>query len=224
MMVTTTHGATRGTDGISASLSGPSDRKLLLETRRLSDAILIGAETLRAEKYQPVTVRKEWHEARHALELEKAPRVVVVSGGLDLPWELPIFSQSAYPVTVVTSESINAASKEHASRFARIISLGFGRVDLEQLITWMRNEGLHRIVCEGGEKLVTGLLKSNSVDEIDLTISPAHTSPEGFEADLPHVIRCVTKQQRGFELIHKISDGNFHFCRYIRSDQEDEAR
>ena len=65
-------GATVGPDGKSGSLSGPADRRALAQTRRLADAILVGASTIRAERYRPMLAKAE--EARRKAEEALANR------------------------------------------------------------------------------------------------------------------------------------------------------
>ena len=54
MMVMTLDGAVAGADGRSGSISSTTDREVLAEVRRLSDAILVGAATVRVEPYGPL--------------------------------------------------------------------------------------------------------------------------------------------------------------------------
>ena len=59
MMVTTLDGAAAGPDGLSGSISGDADQAVFAAVRRHADAVLIGAGTLRAERYKPMLARKE---------------------------------------------------------------------------------------------------------------------------------------------------------------------
>jgi Pyrimidine reductase, riboflavin biosynthesis len=74
MMVMTLDGATTGPDGLSGTISGAADKRVFMETRRLSDAVLVGAGTIRAERYRPMLAKPEWQEARQAAGLAAAPQ------------------------------------------------------------------------------------------------------------------------------------------------------
>ena len=88
---------------------------MLAETRRLSDAVLIGAGTLRAERYTPMRGRTDARPERESLGLAPAPVLAVVSGSLDLPWDEPVFSEyvaargrTGEPVASLTLEKFRA--------------------------------------------------------------------------------------------------------------------
>jgi riboflavin biosynthesis pyrimidine reductase len=52
-MVSTVDGAI-ALDGVSGGLGNPTDQAVFLHTRRSADAVLVGAETVRAEGYRPL--------------------------------------------------------------------------------------------------------------------------------------------------------------------------
>src|SRR3954467_4360445 len=66
MMVTTLDGAASGPDGLSGSISGDADQAVFAATRRYADAVLVGAGTLRAERYQPMRTKPADAEARRS--------------------------------------------------------------------------------------------------------------------------------------------------------------
>ena len=65
-MVTGLDGAVAGSDDRSGSLSTPADRALFALCRALSDVILVGWGTARAEGYRPATVAGRWAPWRPA--------------------------------------------------------------------------------------------------------------------------------------------------------------
>ena len=216
MMVSTLDGATVGADGRSGSISGPADKRVFMETRRLSDAVLVGAGTIRAERYKPMLAKAEWQEARLAAGRSPAPQIVVVSGRLDLPWEEPMFAESALPVIVATTESVDTDVLTRANEHAEVWQVGTDSVDLASLVTRMHAAGLRRIVCEGGEVLLDGLVRADLVDEMDLTVSPL-LAGAGYLPDLGREVRVPGADDfPRFSLAHQFSDEGFTFCRFIR--------
>lgn len=219
-MVITLDGATTGADGLSGSISGTADKRVFMETRRLTDAVLVGAGTIRAERYKPMGVKPEWQEARTAEGLQPAPRIVIVSGRLDLPWEEPMFSQSASPITVATCASVGEQAREEAERHTQVVSFGNDTVDLRALLTWMRAEGMERIVCEGGEALLDGLVREDLVDEMDLTISPVLAGAGYLTGPPADALDALTGRYPRFSLAHEFADEGFVFCRFVRARGE----
>lgn len=165
-------GATVGPDGKSGSLSGPADRRVLAQTRRLADAILVGASTIRAERYRPMLAKAEDAAEREALGLAPAPRVAIVSASLDLPWDEPLFSESTMPVLVLTAQAARPERLEVARRHAEVVALPGQRCDPQDIVTCLHGLGLNRITCEGGAVLLSGIAGAGLLDELDLTIAP----------------------------------------------------
>ena len=218
MMVMTLDGATVGPDGLSGSISGPADKRVFMEARRLSDAVLVGAGTIRAERYTPMRAKAEWQEARAEAHLAVAPRVVIVSGRLDLPWEEPMFAESAFPITVVTHETVDQQALAVAREHADVHIIGDESVDLPHVVAWMREEGMRRIVCEGGEAILDSMVRADLVDEMDLTISPL-LAGDGY---LPDAVRdardAISGDYPRFALAHRFVEEGFVFCRFLRHD------
>ncbi|NDA58995.1 MAG: pyrimidine reductase family protein [Actinobacteria bacterium] len=216
MMVMTLDGATVGPDGLSGSISGAADKRVFMETRRLSDAIVVGAGTIRAERYRPMVAKPEWQDARADAGLARAVQVVIVSGRLDLPWDEPLFSDSTLPVIVVTSESADTRQLAVANDHAQVWQIGATSVDLRAMVTALHERGLRRLVCEGGEALLDGLVREELVDEMDVTISPmlagaGYLADPGAEARLPG-----TNDLSRFSLAHQFVEDEFTFCRFVR--------
>lgn len=218
MMVMTLDGATVGPDGLSGSISGPADKRVFMEARRLSDAVLVGAGTIRAERYTPMRAKAEWQQARAEAGLAEAPRVVIVSGRLDLPWEEPMFADSAFPVTVVTSESVDERALAVAREYAQVQIIGERSVDLSAVVSWMRAQGMRRIVCEGGEAILDAMVRADLVDEMDLTISPV-LAGGGYLPEAANDARdAISGDYPRFQLVHQFAEDGFVFCRFLRHD------
>lgn len=171
MMVMGLDGATVGPDGGSRSLSGQADLAALLAIRSHSDAVVIGAETLRVERYKPFRAKAELQESRAAQGLDSAPRLVIVSASLKLPWEEPVFTESALAPLVATVAGHDAAWLEHAREHAEVLVAPGSRVDPAWLLDELYARRLHRIVCEGGRGLLGAFADAGVIDEWDVTVS-----------------------------------------------------
>ena len=171
MMVMGLDGATVGPDGGSRSLSGPADLAALLAIRSHSDAVVIGAETLRVERYKPFRAKPELQESRAAQGLDSAPRLVIVSASLKLPWEEPVFTESALAPLVATVAGHDAARLDRAREHAEVLVAPGSRVDPAWLLDELDARRLHRIVCEGGRGLLGAFADAGAIDEWDVTVS-----------------------------------------------------
>lgn len=209
MMLTTLDGAIAGTDGLSGSISSATDRLIFSEVRRLADAILVGAGTIRAERYNPMKARPEYQEARAAAGLQPAPVVVIVSRSLDLPWQDPLFHESAQqPIVLTGSHDPSSSAVKRAQAYADVQQVP----DLEArtIIGALHARGLSRIVCEGGPSLLTQMVAADLIDEYDITLAPilsgnGHGLVEGLLGGITRL-----------NLAQAITDEGFVFTKYVR--------
>lgn len=197
MMVTTLDGAAAGPDGLSGSISGEADKAVFDAVRREADAVLIGAGTMRAERYGPFT---------------KRARIAIVSGSLDLPWDEDLFTESTQRPLVLTGQDADETALARAAETCEVVVLD--EMTPAAYLDALELRGLARIVCEGGPTLLRDLVADGLVDEADITVSPTFagtgTTPESLS--LPSVAR--------FGLEHVLTEDGFLMCRYLRRDDE----
>ncbi|TWP37859.1 dihydrofolate reductase family protein [Leekyejoonella antrihumi] len=177
MMVTTLDGAAAGADGLSGSVSSNADQLVFDAVRRYADAVLIGSGTLRAEQYTPMRANPEDAKRRAADGQLAAPVVAVVTGSLQLPWELPIWSESAHRPVVITRADANEGRLATARDHADVIALQ--EVTPEAVVDALAGRGLRRILCEGGPSLLRDLVAADLVDEADITLAPLFAGTSG---------------------------------------------
>jgi 5-amino-6-(5-phosphoribosylamino)uracil reductase len=214
MMVLTLDGAVAGADGRSGSISSPTDRRVLAETRRLSDVVLIGAGTLRAERYTPMRGRTEARPERESLGLAPAPVLAVVSGSLDLPWDEPVFSESAIRPIVLTGAGADPERLAAARAAADVIVLPGTRSVAVEAIDALHDRGLLRIVCEGGVRLLAEVATAGLMDEVDLSLSPLLAAGGQVAVGAP------LASPRPFTLVQLLHHESFLFTRYLAADPD----
>ncbi|MBM7172670.1 dihydrofolate reductase family protein, partial [Streptomyces sp. G44] len=100
-MVSTLDGAAQH-DGRSQPISNDTDMRIFGTLRALADAVVVGAETVRAEGYRPARAREAFAARRAAAGQTPAPAIAVVSASLDLDFSLPLFTGPLTPTLVVT--------------------------------------------------------------------------------------------------------------------------
>lgn len=171
LFVMTLEGRVAGSDGSSRSISGPADRAVLGAVRRWSDAVIVGAATMRAERYNPMRVSEDIAAERVARGLAPAPRLVVVSGSLDLPWSDPVYSESMVPPLIVTGAQAAAEMCGRVPVTCELLAAPTERVEPRWLVETLIDRGLQRIVCEGGPTLLAEFVRAGAIDEWALSVS-----------------------------------------------------
>ena len=81
--------------GRSGAIGSDTDTRMLVALRTRVDAVMIGAGTMRAERYGRVVGDPAKRERRERDGLAHDPLMVIVSGQLDLPWDAPLFTEGA---------------------------------------------------------------------------------------------------------------------------------
>ena len=176
-MVSTLDGRAAGSDGTSESLTSRVDRTVLGAIRELSDAVLVGAETLRREP--------------RLLPRSRALAVLSASGRLGPVGERPVeehpvgerpparpaaagSASPPPPLLVVTSrEGARRVAVERPEAEAIVLPTdSAGHLALPEVVAALRERGLRRIAAEGGPRLADGLLRAGLVDELCLTLMP----------------------------------------------------
>jgi len=213
MMVMTLDGAIVGPDGRSGSISGGADRSIFLQVRKLSDAVLVGASTIRAERYRPMIAKSGLAKDRADLGLAPAPVIVVVSRSLDLPWEEDMFSESTVRPVVVTSSQADPESLRIARSHSEVVVLSGESVDPNELIDTLVDRGLRRIICEGGAHLLAQLSSADLIDEADISISPLFTGGGGGPSSVGRPVPAH------MHLAQVVRHEDFLFTKYLASNR-----
>ncbi|MBA2629950.1 MAG: dihydrofolate reductase family protein [Thermoleophilaceae bacterium] len=146
-------------------LSGDLDRRLFHNLRTQADAVMVGAGTVRVERYGRLTKTDELRERRRAEGLSPEPLAVVVSARLDLPPDLPLLQEPQQPVLIVT------ASRESVPGVGDQVDYLRTGPDLQLLMAHLRDQrGVRSVLCEGGPTLNFHLLAAGLVDELFMTL------------------------------------------------------
>lgn len=211
MMVMSLDGAITGADGRSGSISSATDRAIMKEVRRLSDVVLIGASTMRAERYSPMRVDPDAVDERRRNEQDDASVVAIVSATLDLPWELPAFRESHRRPIVITTTTCAAGAARVAEQHCELIQVAGLDEDPGLMIDALTERGLERIICEGGARLLGDLTRAGRIDEFDVAVSPtfANNGQALLHAHLNAPVRLT--------LSRVLLDEGFLFTRYLRA-------
>lgn len=170
--------------GVSGPIGSPTDTQMLACLRTRFDAVMIGAGTMRAERYGRIAADPEQRQRREQRGLPPDPLMVIVSGRLDLPWDASLFTAGGGRVLVFT------AAEEQPPETATPVDVvrHEGGVDLDAALRHLRTEeGVRALICEGGPRLHSQLQAGGLVDELFLTVAPKLTGagPSILEGELP---------------------------------------
>jgi riboflavin biosynthesis pyrimidine reductase len=199
-------------DGVSAGL-GNADDKLVFDTLRLlTDVILVGAGTVRAEGYGGVRAEPAdaaWR-AEHGLAAQ--PALAIVSARLEISPSHPFFTDAVVRPIVVTHAGSPADRRAALAEVADVLVCGTDAVDLRLMRAELAARGLAQVLCEGGPHLFGALIEAGCVDELCLTLSPML---EGGPAG--RIARGGAQTTRRMSLAHALPAGDMLFLRYTRA-------
>jgi riboflavin-specific deaminase-like protein len=173
--------------GVSGPIGSATDTAMLAGLRTRFDAVMIGAGTMRAERYGRPMADPEKREGRERLGLLPDPLMVIVSGRFDLPWDAPLFTAGGGRVLIFTTSEQEAPQTATSLQVVR----HRGSVDLAAALRHLREEqGVRAVLSEGGPRLHAEMQAAALVDDLFLTISPklsGGAAPRILEGDLPEV-------------------------------------
>lgn len=151
-------------------LSNREDFDRVDQVRAESDAILIGAGTIRADNPRLLVNSERRREGRIARGRPEHPLKVTISGSGDLDPQARFWHHGGAKVAYTTDR---AAGKLRArlDGLADVVSLG-PTVDFGALLDDLGERGVGHLMVEGGSSIHTALLTQGLADEIQLAIAP----------------------------------------------------
>ncbi|MEO7753890.1 MAG: dihydrofolate reductase family protein [Terracoccus sp.] len=170
-MVTSLDGSATGGDGRSGSINDPADHVVFEVLRASADAIVVGAGTVRAESYPPLSVAASLLALRRGHDLDDALPLVVVSNRGAVPPTVAGHSDGSVLLAVPErSDGLDAARASLGDE--HVIVCGADEVDLRILVEQLHDRGLTRLLTEGGPGLLGSFLAAGLVDELCFTVAP----------------------------------------------------
>jgi riboflavin-specific deaminase-like protein len=179
--------------GRSGPIGSDADTEFLVGLRTRVDAVMIGAGTMRTERYGRVVADPAKRERREREGLPHDPLMVLVSGRLDLPWDAPLFTEGSGRVLIATTSDSEPPPTQTPVRLLRQPEA----IDFGALMRHLRSErGVRALLCEGGPRVHAQLIEAGLVDELFVTHAPKLAGGEG-----PGLVTGLAEAERGLELV-----------------------
>jgi riboflavin-specific deaminase-like protein len=173
--------------GRSGAIGSETDTEMLQRLRTRVDAVMIGAGTMRAERYGRIVSDPEFRAYRERTGLSHDPLGVIVSNRLELPWDAGLFTDGGGQVVIFTA---SGQEPPETATPVTVVRHPDG-VELDRALTWLLEErGIRSVLCEGGPTLHGRLREGGLADELFLTIAPkiaGGEAPRILEGALPDI-------------------------------------
>jgi riboflavin biosynthesis pyrimidine reductase len=190
-LIASVSGSAAGSDGTSETLSSPADRLILKVIRALSDVVVVGAASVRAEGYF----------------VPKDGALAVVSRSGDFTGH-HIRDTGNHGTLLILCPASSVRTAQSTIGLADVTVVPVPDVDgslsAGAIVGTLRNRGFHSIVAEGGPTLAKHLVLGGVANELCLTTSPVLNGgalplfgPQAF-AGLPLTLEQVLIDDRGF--------------------------
>jgi riboflavin biosynthesis pyrimidine reductase len=165
-------------DGLSAPLSSQADRELFHALRAPVDAVLVGASTVRRERYGRLVRDRATRRLRRERGLQDEPLAAVVSASLQLDPALPLLADAGARVVILTPATGELPASASSVEYVR--AARGGALDLRAALAELHARfGVQLALCEGGPHLAAELLAAGLLDELFLSLAPMLAGGEG---------------------------------------------
>ncbi|MFI1944111.1 RibD family protein [Streptomyces virginiae] len=151
-------------------LSNSEDFDRVDQVRAESDAILIGAGTIRSDNPRLLVNSDERRAARVAAGKPAYPLKVTISASGDLESDLKFWHHGGEKLAY-TTDAGEEKLRERLAGLAEVVSTG-PAIDFGALLDDLGARGIERLMVEGGGQIHTAFLSQGLADEIHLAIAP----------------------------------------------------
>lgn len=150
-------------------LSTSADFDRVDEVRAASDAILVGATTVRRDNPRLLVRDEARRAARRAEGRCATPTKVTITRSGDLPTESAFFADDgAQKIVYAATPTVGALRRTLP---AEVVDAG-ELPCLTDVVADLAARGVHRLLVEGGSEVLTQFLAAGLVDELHLVVAP----------------------------------------------------
>jgi 2,5-diamino-6-(ribosylamino)-4(3H)-pyrimidinone 5'-phosphate reductase len=156
-----------------AAISSPLDRQRVDRLRASCDAIMVGGRTLTGDDPQLTVKSADLRAERLRRGLEENPVKIGVITRANLPDSSRFLTAGPARIIIFTTTQTDPVEIERLFELGvHVFVMGERRVDLKGALQCLKEQGIERLLVEGGGTLNEELLKQNLVDEISVYIAP----------------------------------------------------
>jgi len=206
--------------GRSGSISSPADRELFHGLRAAVDGVLVGAGTIRTERYGRIIREQAVRHERLARGLPEEPLACIVSGRLELPPDIGLLQTEGARVVVLTAS--RAALPPVPAQVEYLRPVRDGRLDLSRALTELRlQHDVRSLLCEGGPHLARELLADGLLDELFLSLSPVLVGGEPSAGEALRILAGLELEPPSqMRLTSVLRQHSWLFLRYSVASEE----
>ncbi|WP_029287697.1 dihydrofolate reductase family protein [Cellulomonas sp. HZM] len=200
-MISTLDGGATGPDHVTGSINGPADLRVFEALRTLADVVLVGAGTVRQERYGSLSLPAALAAERRARGRRETVELAVATLTGDVPDRLLASDRPPYVLTTPGCPALDELRARVGDDHV-VVTGGPDGVDLPAALDVLAADGLTRVVTEGGPTLLSALVAADLLDELFLTWSPVVVGgPAPRVLDTAQWLRPV-RELRPVHLLH----------------------
>lgn len=200
-------------DGRSGGLGSPADKEVFRAIRSVADVILVGAGTVRDERYGQPRPSPARQEERRSRGQQPVPRLVVLSRRLEFGPASRLFTEPGPRPLVLTTSDSDPQRRAALSDVAEVVEAGERSVEPRDALRLLRDRGAGVVLAEGGPTLNGQLIAAGLVDEVCLSLSALVVA--GSSDRIAHHHRVSPIQRMRLDRL--LWADEILFLRYVRS-------
>src|SRR6266481_7291804 len=148
------------------------DKLHLFRQRASADAVLIGHTSLERDNVR-LGLPADLQELRIKRGQSRSPMRVIISNKGRIDERLKIFQSDISPIIVFSTKRMPQKNQEALQTKATLHLTDAEHVDLALMLETLRYQyKVGTLACEGGPTLFRALLEEDSIDQLNLTITP----------------------------------------------------
>ena len=193
-------------------LSNEADFDRVDQVRAESDAILIGATTLRRDNPRLLVKSPQRRAVRVARGLPEYPLKVTVTASGHLSPDLKFWHHGGEKLVYCPSPAVPVV-RDNLGDLAQITGLG-DHIDFGEILDDLGKRGVRRLMVEGGSHIHTAFLTAGLADEIHLAVAPVFVG----DAEAPRFVLPGVfphGKARRMHLAEARQTGDVAFLRYL---------
>jgi 5-amino-6-(5-phosphoribosylamino)uracil reductase len=158
-------------------LSGAQDLDRVDELRAGSDAILVGAQTIRSDNPRLLIRSRARQEQRRRAGRPANPLKITLTAGGGLDPAARFFTEADSPPLVYAGRAVAPGLARRLGGGGLVVEApaavtGTDRMDLGWILADLAGRGIGRLMVEGGSAVLAGFLSARLADEFSLAVAP----------------------------------------------------